>query len=187
MRTIPRHTRSLRLPHSPARVALLLLTLLAVVPVANGQGVDAYVRWSAEAIETDAEPGINLQLALRADITDGWKMYAMDSPRPSRGVDITVTGAPADVKVVGSVRQADPRHAFDPNFQIDVTYFVGTADFFFDLDVAPEVDRSRAVLGVDVLFQICNDALGICLPPTTRATEHQTRWFAGACGRLPGR
>jgi thiol:disulfide interchange protein DsbD len=147
---------------------LLLLTLFAVGPVANGQGVDAYVRWSAAAVETAAEPGINLQLALKADITEGWKMYAMDSPRPSRGVDITVTGTPADVKVVGSVRQEDPRHAFDPNFQIDVTYFVGTADFVFDLDVAREVDRSQAILGVDVLFQICNDALGICLPPTTR-------------------
>ncbi|NNE34340.1 MAG: hypothetical protein HKN13_03835, partial [Rhodothermales bacterium] len=168
MNTSCRHQQATPRSYSPVQALAFVLLFLYAVPNANAQGVDDYVRWSATSAVTDSGARRNVELTLRASIADAWKMYAMDSPRPSRGVDITIKSVPADVELVGSFRQADPRQAFDPNFQIDVTYFVETAEFVVDLDVARGVELEENALDVDVLFQICNDDLGICLPPTTR-------------------
>ncbi len=132
--------------------------------MAVGQTPDELVAWSGRAAE---ESDGHIELVIRGEIAEGWKMYAMDSPPPSRGVEIGAGSMPDGV-TVASIRQAETRQDFDPNFQIDVTYFTDVAEFVVELDVPRDLDGSGSVLELDVLFQICNDALGLCLPPTSR-------------------
>lgn len=148
--------------------ALGLLGVLAValsaVPWANAQigPPSDYVEWAFSVENVSAGAG---RLAAHVRITDGWKMYAMDSPRPSRGVTVSLDKMPEGVAATGDPYQVEPRDAFDPNFQIDVRYFVENAAFFVDLVFAGNVDAESRVSGT-VTYQICNDELGICLPPT---------------------
>ncbi len=150
------------------RTAAGLIVLLAATHTLFAQRADDLVKWSVAL--APAEPAVSERLTavIQADIADGWKMYAMDSPRPSRGVEVEAT-LPAGVQLAGGIRQDRPAKAFDPGFQIEVTYFTEAARFYADLDVGPEVDRARSVAEFSVTFQICNDELGICLPPTQRA------------------
>ncbi|MBT8400446.1 MAG: thioredoxin family protein [Rhodothermia bacterium] len=130
------------------------------------------VQWTGSVGEVQERSGFVLQLD--AEIAEGWKMYALDSPRPSRGVELELTDLPAWLEIAGPVRQSPPKDAFDPNFRIDVRYFDDAAEFYVDLAYADSgadratVDMAGRVAG-SVTFQICNDDLGICLPPTDLA------------------
>ncbi len=146
--------------------------LLAVAAPSVAQRATELVQWTGSTGEVHEESGF--VLALAAEIADGWKMYALDSPRPSRGVEIELTDLPAGLEIAGPVRQSPPKDAFDPNFQIDVRYFDDAAAFYVDLVSNSDESRSQQVGGADrvagvVTFQICNDDLGICLPPTDLA------------------
>ena len=145
-------------------LAFLTQTLWAAST--HAQSPDDLVTWSGH-VDTGSV-GSPLHLVVTADIEDGWKMYAMDSPRPSRGVELSASDLPPGATISG-VGQAEPKQAYDPNFQIDVTYFTGVAEFTLDLEVPEEVDPAESSVEVEVLFQICNDDLGLCLPPTRRS------------------
>ncbi|RMF64784.1 MAG: DUF255 domain-containing protein [Bacteroidetes bacterium] len=147
-------------------LVLVVTGVLAPLTLAQEIGRPAdYVTWQARALPPGLAPGGSVQLLLSAEIAGGWKMYAMDSPPPSQGVRIELEEPPAGFRLEGGVTQAEPRDAFDPNFRIDVRYFKDQAWFSATYRVEDDVPSGTYTLAGRARYQICNDDLGVCLPP----------------------
>lgn len=144
---------------------ILFSCLLAVMfgPEASGQRAADLVGWTYY-VDAHEEDNDRLDLRIVTDIADDWKMYAMDSPRPSLAVKVTVDSVSAGVTVEGAIEQSSPSRMFDPGFQIDVTYFRESATFTIPFRLS-DAGESPVVIGT-TRYQICNDETGICLPPT---------------------
>ncbi len=149
----------------PATGAVLMAVMLSVAcaPGAYSQPIGAaqHVDWSAESEPATVEAGEELRVVLEAQIGEGWKMYAMDSPLPTRGVEVAFTDIPGGISQSGALVQAQPKQIFDPNFGIDVRIFEGSARLWAPFVAA---GAGGAIEG-EIDYMICNERL--CLPPTT--------------------
>ncbi len=128
-----------------------------------------YVRWTAAAVPETVAPGRTFELVIEAQIARGWKMYAMDSPRPSYGVEFEWDRLPAGLSSAGPMGQSTPTDAFDPWFEADVRYFTGSARFTRPIAVDEDAGAGTQRITGTARFQICSDNL--CLPPTPVALE----------------
>ena len=117
------------------------------------------VQWTLSG--APAKPGRSTAL-LKAVIEPGWHLYGLyqleDGPKATR---IWVPEGQA-FEAAGEVKSPKPLRTRDPNFNLEVEYYEGTAAFRIPvrLSTAP-----AAPLSVKVYFQSCNDKL--CLPPRT--------------------
>ena len=125
-----------------------------------------FVVWST-AVEEDTTTAEHRRVNLLLSVTIGedWKMYAMDSPRPSRGVTIDLESLPEGVVEAGMPRQSQPKRDHDQNFDMEVTYFQEKGAFTIPLALGTSVDEADSIRGT-VTYQICSDSRGLCLPPT---------------------
>jgi thiol:disulfide interchange protein DsbD len=159
------HSRIVTAKRAISALALAMIGLGAWP--ASGQTASELVSWRASASSVEGVAA-TYRVHLNATIADNWKMYALDSPRPSLGVQVTPDELPQGVEILGGFQQDEPKQAFDPNFKIDVTYFTEKAHIWFDVS-AQSADVMTASVTGNVRFQICNDIRGICLPPTRAA------------------
>ena len=152
---------------------LILIASLAV-PAALAQslgGGAAYVPREIVTWEFSVEPDLNsldptrVLVTADAEIDDDWKMYAMDSPRPSRGVAGAFETLPPGITSDGDPMQRRPKRDFDTNFGMDVSYFQEHASFAFPFLVGDAARDSDSLAGA-VTYQICSDSRRLCLPPT---------------------
>lgn len=156
--------------HSMRRVlacTLLMVALTAAVPLlstAQGfQTAEDLVAWTAAAEPAAAPVGTPVTVRLRASIADGWKMYALDSPPPSRPSSVDITDVPEGLVVRGEVLQTEPKTGYDPNFDADVRYFEQAASFTAALNTSGAAPGTYEVGGT-ATYMVCNDKM--CLPPT---------------------
>lgn len=141
--------------------------LHAVPAAAQGiGGADEHVQWQVSATPEAVRPGGTARLTLRTAIDDGWKMYALDSPLPSRGVQVHLDSLPAAFSV-GEITQAEPKEGYDPNFGITVRYFEGEAALHVPLLVDEQAGNGVREVSGEVEYMLCTDRL--CLPPTREA------------------
>src|SRR5690606_22289726 len=71
---------------------LILISFAGLAGSANAQDIlpaTEYVDWTVQAVPSAVAPGSAFELRIQATIEDGWKMYALDSPRPSFGVQFS--------------------------------------------------------------------------------------------------
>ena len=126
--------------------------------------------WS---LQTDAagktlKAGDSIKVQLKADIDEGWHLYALDQPA---GGPIPTTIKVADgspFAIDGDITSPKPTLKADPNFivddkPIDTKFYEKTASF--TIQAKATADTSADALGLDVRFQLCNDKF--CLPPKT--------------------
>lgn len=139
----------------------LLLICLAVVHT-NAQNP---AKWS---LKIDSEQALikatdSVKVSLRADLDDGWHLYAME--QPPGGPIATSIKVPegATYKIEGKVSSPEPITEFDTNFNIDTKFFKKFAEF--EVPLVFESDTSIDKVELDVRFQLCTDRL--CLPPQT--------------------
>lgn len=123
-----------------------------------------YVEWTAEARPSEVPPGSTFSLVVEAQIEDGWKMYALNSPRPTYAVRFEWEDLPEGIERVGEIEQSEPISAFDPYFEADVTYFTESARFVVPFAAASNASKGSRTITGTVRFMICNPTL--CLPPT---------------------
>lgn len=147
-------------------IALFSLALVLVWPVRAQDILPAteYVAWTAEARPSAVPPGGQFEVVVDAQIEDGWKMYALDSPRPTFAVSFAWDDLAAGIRSVGAMRQSEPTSDFDPYFETDVTYFTGSAQFAAPFEVDAGAEEGRATVSGTARFMICN--VNLCLPPT---------------------
>jgi thiol:disulfide interchange protein DsbD len=121
------------------------------------------VAWSATAEPETAPVGTPVTIRLQASIAEGWKMYALDSPPPSRPSSVEITDVPDGLTLQGEVLQDPPETGYDPNFDADVRYFAREASFTASLQTDAAAPGTYDVGGT-ATYMICNDRM--CLPPT---------------------
>jgi thiol:disulfide interchange protein len=146
----------------------LLLSLLGGELVQAQRATDL-VQWVATVRPETVATGDTLAFWVEATIAEGWKMYALDSPPPSRGVRLRLGTLPAGLEQAGDLRQSQPKEGFDPNFRVTVRYFEQQATVIAPLRVTDAVEPSVLTLQAEVEFMICNDR--VCLPPTRVPVE----------------
>jgi len=158
--------------------AVLLLLPLARPLHAQRGGSASKVDWTVTA--TDVAPGATGALTLKGDIADGWKMYALDSPPPSRGVSVSVEAWPNGLEKSGPVEQAEPKRGYDPNFDKEVSYFQGTATLRVPLAAEKRANPGERTVKGRVTFMVCTDEM--CLPPTPTSFTTTVAVADGATG-----
>lgn len=153
------------------------IMLLGAVPTVYGQaGAGAFrpsagpeqareqVTWSAVVEPASVAPGEKASLVLRAEIAEGWKMYAMDSPPPTRGVAPRLEGKGAGlVPSPSGFIQSAPEEGYDPAFDLNVRYFEKEAVFRTEVAVSEGAAPGRRAIGGVVEFMVCTAEK--CLPP----------------------
>lgn len=152
--------------------------------MAQEGGSASKVDWSVSA--TDVAPGATGALTLTASIEDGWKMYAVDSPPPSRGVSVDINAWPDGLAKGGAVEQSEPERGYDPNFDKEVSYFEDTATIRVPLSVAEGARIGERTVEGAVTFMVCTDEM--CLPPgptSFSATLSVTENASGAVSSGP--
>ncbi len=153
---------------SPLLVCLFLslsLSVTARTAAAQGvQGAAQIVSWSASTKPSTVKPGDEITFQLEGAIDAGWKMYAMDSPPPSRGVRVEFKELPSALTLAGEPKQSPPKRGYDPNFEKDVTYFEKDAVIQVPLEVSRSAQPGSMEVTGSVQFMVCNDVM--CLPPT---------------------
>lgn len=155
-------------------LAQLIAALLAAVCVlqavpAVGQGAggaEEHVAWTVAAQPEAVRPGGTARITLRVAIDDGWKMYAPDSPPPTRGVTVRLDSLPPAL-AAGALRHTEPAQGYDPNFDLTVRTFEGEAALHVPLAVEATAEPGRRDIRGEVEYMLCTDAL--CLPPARKA------------------
>lgn len=94
-----------------------------------------------------------------------WRMYALDSPPPSRALKVQFEPFPSGLTALDSLNQVEVQSGFDPYFDKVVTYFKGRALVWADYAIGPGF--SGGEIHGSIEFMICNNL--ICLPPDSRA------------------
>ncbi|MFQ5572252.1 MAG: protein-disulfide reductase DsbD domain-containing protein [Rhodothermales bacterium] len=140
-----------------------------------------YVSWTVTAVPSSVAAGETARLYFRASIDAGWKMYALDSPKPSRAVSVRFDELPAGLAVQGDMQQDGAKQGYDPNFKIDVSYFEKEAELWTDVAVAPDAAPGSVTVGGKINFMICNDRM--CLPPVNVPAEVHLDITSPANGR----
>ncbi len=145
-------------------LGLLLPAIAQVAPAQDVGPATDYVAWTIRAEPDAVAPGKRSHLVFRARIDAGWKMYAVDSPPPSRGVSVRFDELPDGLELEGAVQQEGNRRGYDPNFKKEVSYFEKVADVWADVRAADSATPGMRTVRGAIHFMICNDRL--CLPPT---------------------
>ena len=149
-------------------LATLCLVASGLTSIAQAQPVRSpaldHVTWTTTADPATVAQGQTTRVVFAFTIKEGWKMYALGSPSPTRAVSVTFDELPDGLVQQGEMQQTGQKEGYDPNFKKDVIYFEKEGVLWADLAVTTEADvGARAVSGT-INFVICTDRL--CLPPT---------------------
>ncbi|PEN14846.1 cytochrome C biogenesis protein [Longibacter salinarum] len=149
--------------------ATLALVGLSMPTDASAQpmGAQTKVSFTASAGPKTAGPGEQVSVHVDLTIDEGWKMYAVDSPPPSRGVNLHIDDIPDGLSWSGEVLQDTPQRGYDPNFKKEVTYFQNRAHIWADLDVEPGASPGPRTVTGKVEYMICDKDM--CYPPVREA------------------
>ncbi len=144
--------------------AFFFFGALAVFP--SNVAAQNPVAWQLEsnAKGKSLKAGEKFKAKLKAQIEDGWHLYAVEQPEggpyPTR---ITINeNSPFQLDGKAS-SSAAPITKFEPTFQIETKSFERAAEF--DLPVKTISEAQADDLAVNVKYQVCDDK--ICLPPKT--------------------
>lgn len=143
------------------RLALVLLAALACFPAASAQAVRSadVVTWQVRA--DGAARGGDARIVFDAEIADGWRLYALDSP-VGRPLEVVLGPLPSGL-AAGPLRQSKPQTGYDLGFERDYTYFAGSARVAQTVRVSAAAPAGRhAVEGV-LAFAVCDNS--VCLSP----------------------
>ena len=157
-------------------VARLLLVFLfaSMAPVARAQFEPAVpetvVTWTARVRppatarqETNTfRPGEQLFVTLTADVVDGWRLYALDSPG-GLPLELHLDAPPSGLVVDGTPGEDEPLEGFDVALGEGYRYHTGRARVWQAYRVGRTATPGVRVIAGHVRFAACNDE--ICLPP----------------------
>ncbi len=145
------------------RFLSLLLVLLALTTSVLSQSDP--VRWTMKDDIRGKEfvKDATVEAVLVANIDGGWHLYSLDQPKGGPIATTVKVSEGAPFELAGEVSTPEPITEFDPNFKLETSFFVDSAEFAVPLR-ALEASSGENV-GIDIRYQLCNDRL--CLPPKT--------------------
>lgn len=136
------------------------LKILALLFLANSSlfaQIFNPVSWSFESKQV----GVNeFELTLHADIDEGWHLYSQHLPSDDGPIATSFYfNANKDVDFVGKVNEPKSKTEFDPNFDMELSFFDKKVDF----KQIVRVKNSKTEITGVLEFMVCNDKM--CLPP----------------------
>ncbi len=157
-----------------SRSSLSLFVILTAPVTIGAVSAQSTVSWDVKAEHHATSARILVEGILPPDDPKGglWRMYALNSPPPSRALSVQFNSLPSGLVLLDSLQQLNTRSGFDPYFDKVVSYFEGRATVWADYSVESDFSGGRVEGSIE--FMICNDL--ICLPPrselfTTSFTE----------------
>ncbi len=149
------------------KLKFIIIFLLVVPVVSLAQNP---TKWS---LESDAKgktfkKGETFKAKLKAEIEDGWHLYAVEQPEGGPFPTKITLADNAPFAIDGKIESANPIVKPDLNFLVDdkpleTKFFEKQAEF--NLPVKTSSETNADALAFNVRFQVCNDTL--CLPPKT--------------------
>ena len=149
-----------------AAAGLALLALLPTSARAQTQD-DAHaqtVAWTA-SVKPDgaAKPASGWMLTLRAQVRDGWHVYALKQ-LPGGPTPLLVALDPNKVATAnGEPAGSPPTRIHDPGFDLDTQYYSHAFTVTLPLRIGSRPTAGQQQIPVSVRFQTCNDR--VCQPP----------------------
>ncbi len=169
------------------RVFLLAFVLFFVSSISLSAQNPTKWKLVSDSESKELKTGDKFKAKLLAEIEPGWHLYSLK--QPDGGPIATTIKLPEEGNFVitGDITTPKPITEFDPNFEIETSYFKDTGEFSIPLEA--KKDARGKDLAVDVRFQLCDDRL--CLPPkTVRVTfdgfEDVKKTFAGSTNKGSG-
>lgn len=125
-------------------------------------------RIESDSKEKSLSLGETFKAKLLAEIEAGWHLYSLNQPKG--GPIATTIKLPEGTafELSGELSTPKPITEYDPNFEIETSFFKDSAEFTIPLKAKNDTNGNE--LAVDVRFQLCNDRL--CLPPKTLRVTH---------------
>ena len=144
------------------QICAVFIFILAACGVVTAQNP---VKWTLESDIKGKTVKANEQFKgrLKAEIENGWHLYAVEQPDGGPFATKISTAADAPYKVEGKTVSPAPVSKLDANFGIETKYFEKTAEFNVPLKASK--DFNGGDLSLDIKYQTCNDT--VCLPPKT--------------------
>lgn len=144
--------------------AILALVFASLVSAAENP-----VAWTVKAPSKAVANGQKTTLLLVAEIKPGWHLYALDLPEggPIPTEISLASGQPFEL--AGAVEAPKAHSIFDPNFNMQVAFYIDKAEFKLPVKVGPGTPPGKQTVVVEARYQTCNDKL--CLPPKTVHVE----------------
>ena len=114
------------------------------------------VKWSHELKAIDS---ITYQIQHRATLDENWHLYSQFSnPEGAIPTEFIYTKTKEEIRLLGSVEESESKTAFDPVFEMDLTYFEKEAIFTQTFQFASNIsDRIQG----EINYQACDDKLCI--------------------------
>lgn len=147
------------------RLIGVLITLFFGLNQANSQIYNP-VSWSTEVRQTaDGK----YDLLIHAEIDKGWHLYSQTLPSDDGPIATEFTFPEAKgYKLVGKVSEPEPQNEYDPNFDMELSYFKDQVIFVQKLETN---SLSPIKLTAEVYFMVCDEEK--CLPPEYVDLEFQ--------------
>jgi thiol:disulfide interchange protein DsbD len=158
----------------PMRLRSLIIIgfILVCTPFADGQ---SQARWSftTRAPDERIKTGTSVEFQLKAEIEEGWHLYALDQPEGGPIPTTIKTAENSPFRLLGDVSAPKPTVKPDQNFLVEgkpleTKFYERTVNFGLSAEALE--DTSINELAVNVRFQLCNDTF--CLPPKTYRVSH---------------
>ena len=109
-----------------------------------------------------------ITVKVKADIESGWHLYSISQP-PGGPIPTTISVAGEQpFELAGQIAGPKPKSEFDRNFEMEVEYYEGVAEFSLPVKTK---GQGKQTLRVNAHFQACNEKL--CLPPRTIKLEQE--------------
>lgn len=117
-----------------------------------GQGGANPVRWTQQLVkQTDT----TYTLVLEASIEEGWHLYSQYTPEGGAlPTEFDFKGAGTGYELRGPVAESDTRTAYSDIFEVDETFFEGTARFTQEIRLT---DPQLPGIQVEVFYQVCKE------------------------------
>ena len=148
----------------------MLLLVLALLAGAPAQRPTDIVKWSADAPAAAVRPGGVVKITLKADVEDGWKLYALEQPKGGP-IPLAIAVAKNAPFTLSSkqIAGAKAKSQKDEVFSVATQYYENTASFTVPVTVASTLGAGEHVVPIDVTFQACGQS--ICLRPYTQRLD----------------
>ncbi|RYD82738.1 MAG: hypothetical protein EOP53_02875 [Sphingobacteriales bacterium] len=136
------------------KIAAILMFTLISMPLWSQSKKD--ISWETKAVKTAPN---EYDIIFTATLTDGWHVYSQfieqGGPIPT-----TFTYTKGNYSLVGKTEEkGHAEKIFDPNFEMNLIFFSGKADFVQHIKLSGPTETVSGSFE----FMICNDKM--CLPP----------------------
>jgi len=113
------------------------------------------IHWSFKSV---AKEGGEYEIQISAQLEKGWHLYAQELPSDEGPVATSFSFQKEGIQLLGKVKEQGNRVTdYDPNFDMDLNYFVDQVTFVQHLKTKQQFVRG------ELEFMVCNEMM--CLPP----------------------